>query len=86
MQPVFEDARLKTVLEKVEQGSRLDFDDGVTLHLSAKAPGDQLATQPIDLALRDEHFPAIDGEVRRAAGPEDVRGRPTGLAGPDRFP
>ena len=28
---------------------RMGTDDGVTLHLSAKAPGDQLVTQPIDL-------------------------------------
>jgi glucose-6-phosphate 1-dehydrogenase len=28
---------------------RMGADDGVTLHLSAKAPGDQLVTQPIDL-------------------------------------
>jgi len=28
---------------------RLGHDDGVTLHLYAKAPGDQLTTQPIDL-------------------------------------
>ena len=34
MQPVLEDARLKTVLAKVEQGARLDFDDGVALYRS----------------------------------------------------
>jgi aminodeoxyfutalosine synthase len=32
MQPVFEDVRLGTILDKVEQGIRLDFEDGVLLY------------------------------------------------------
>lgn len=57
---------------------RLGSDDGVTLHLSAKAPGDQLVTQPIDLDVsydqalgrREEAYQrlledAMDGDRRR---------------------
>ena len=58
---------------------RLGSDDGVTLHLQAKAPGDQLVTQPIDLDVvlrprpsghREEAYQrlledAIEGDRRR---------------------
>ena len=32
LQPIFDDARLRSVLEKVERGERLSFDDGVLLY------------------------------------------------------
>ena len=57
---------------------RLGNDDGIMLHLQAKAPGDELVTQPVDLEVSyDEAFghreeayqrlleDAIDGDARR---------------------
>ena len=64
---------------------RLSGDEGVTLHLEAKAPGDDLATRPValdvsfDAALGPRQEPyerlledAIDGDARRFARADSV--------------
>jgi len=69
MQPVFEDARLKTVLEKVERGSRLDFDDGVALYRSH----DLLALGYLANLVRERmHGNVTYFNVNRHINPTDV--------------
>src|SRR5438477_6511479 len=69
MQAVFEDSRLKPILEKVESGVRLSYDDGVTMYRS----GDILALGYMANLVRERlHGSLTYFNVNRHINPTDV--------------
>src|SRR5438477_6539326 len=69
MQAVFEDSRLKPILEKVESGVRLSYDDGVTMYRS----GDILALGYMGNLVRERlHGSTTYFNVNRHINPTDV--------------
>ena len=69
MQPVIDDSRLKPVLEKIERGQRLTFDDGVNLYRSS----DLLAIGYMANLVRERlHGDTTYFNVNRHINPTDV--------------
>ena len=69
MQPIIDDQRLKPILEKVEAGQRLSFDDGVTLYSSP----DILAVGYMANIVRERlHGDTTYFNVNRHINPTDV--------------
>lgn len=69
MDPIFEDQRLKPILEKVQAGTRLSFDDGVTLYRSP----DILAVGYMANMVRERlHGNVTYFNVNRHINPTDV--------------
>jgi aminodeoxyfutalosine synthase len=69
MQPVIDDPRLKPILDKVERGERLSFDDGVTMYRSS----DILAIGYMANLVREKlHGDVTYFNVNRHINPTDV--------------
>src|SRR4051794_41404191 len=69
MQPIIDDQRLKPILEKVEAGQRLSFDDGVTLYSTP----DILAVGYMANIVRERlHGDTTYFNVNRHINPTDV--------------
>ena len=69
MKPVIDDSRLKPILEKVEHGERLSFDDGVTMYRSS----DILAIGYMANLVRERlHGDVTYFNVNRHINPTDV--------------
>jgi aminodeoxyfutalosine synthase len=69
MKPVIDDSRLKPILDKVEQGERLSFDDGVTMYRSS----DILAIGYMANLVREKlHGDVTYFNVNRHINPTDV--------------
>ena len=69
MQAVIEDARLKPILERVENGARLDYDDGVALF---KTPDILAAGYLANLVRERKHGNKTYFNVNRHINPTDV--------------
>jgi aminodeoxyfutalosine synthase len=69
MQPIFDDQRLKTILDKVQAGERLSFDDGLALYRSP----DLLAVGYMANMVRERmHGDVTYFNVNRHINPTDV--------------